>query len=116
MFHKPIFLLIPMMMVAFAMSKPAYAEEEFEGTIVHAMESQLVLHDMRTGEYHNIIVEPETRIALDGKEVRLVDLMPNFHVFVVAQSDGSTLFAKQIEATTQYDLQPESAPNLYVTK
>ena len=115
MIQKLFFTCVPMVLVAFAMSPQANAEIQFEGFIVQAIESELVIQEKDTGEYRTIIVENETEITLDGKPVRLEDLLPQFRVFVVADEEGDRFFAKKIEALSRGErMQSESEKHLHI--
>jgi hypothetical protein len=78
------------------------AEIHFDGIVTHVEKQTLSMQTRVAKQPLKFFVPERTMIVLNGKEAAMIDLKPNMYAHVVAEEVGPQLFAKQIDAHTQY--------------
>jgi hypothetical protein len=74
----------------------AYAAEKFEGQVVAAQEKHMTLDHEDAQQV--FVINPETKITLDGVAATWGDLKPKYAATVTAEKEGDQWVAKEIAA------------------
>jgi hypothetical protein len=84
--------------VALVGSAVAWSERTHQGRITSVTADELVIVDMQTGGPKTFSVPSETKIFLDSKPAKLVNLEMGFLAEIMTSQQGEKLVAKQIHA------------------
>ena len=84
------------LVLAAGTAQVAYAAEMFEGKVVAAQEKHMTLDHEDAQQV--FVINPETKILLDGVAATWGDLKPNYSATVTAEKEGDQWVAKEIAA------------------
>jgi hypothetical protein len=84
------------LVLAVGTAQIAAAAEMFEGKVVAAQEKHMTLDHKEAQQV--FVINPETKITLDGVAATWGDLKPGYAATVTAEKEGDQFVAKAIEA------------------
>jgi len=100
------------LMSSFLSAANAAAPSTHQGKVTSVEKETLIIVDKKTGEPRTFAVNGETKILLDAKPAKLIDLQMGFAVDVTAEMTApDTLVAKLINATSKLSPRSLSVPS-----
>lgn len=100
------------LMSSFLSAANAAAPSTHQGKVAGVEKDMLIIVDTKTGEPRTFTVNAETKILLDAKPAKLIDLQMDFAVDVSAELTApNKLVAKLINATSKLSPRSVSVPS-----